>query len=56
MSSEYSFKVESLTPLQIWAKFRQFNEKRKSLKGNLPESELFELTDKICLDDQTWEG
>ena len=38
------------------SRFRSFNNIRKSFKGKLPESELLQLTDEICLNEDTWEG
>lgn len=45
----------SLVSLQIWRRFTEFNMKRQSLKYDLPEYEIIDVTEEVCESDKTWE-
>lgn len=42
--------------VQLWTGFSAYNNKRRSLNYNIPESDLIDLTETICADQKTWEG
>lgn len=40
--------------LQLWLEFTKFNDQRKRYKYDLPESELIDLVEQVCIGDPAW--